>query len=377
MIRRTAIYALAASLAIATSPTLACTGISLESQDGAHTRGRTLEFGFPLQSNMIVVPAGKEFTATLPDGGKGLSFKTRYNIVGANAVNKAMIVDGVNDQGLSIGMFYFPGYAKYATATKENASRALAPQDFGMWVLGNFTTVDEVKRAVKDIVMVPTPLPGLGSAKGQVAPGHFFLRDRNGQSIAIEPVDGKLQVTDAPVGVMTNAPTYDWQMTNLDNYINLSVKNINSKKLGPVTLNAIGSGSGLVGLPGDFTPPSRFVRAAIFSQNAVPNANAEDAVFASFHILNQFDIPKGSVMGAAVGQPTPETTEWTIVHDLKNLRTYFRTYQDQAIRMVDMKEAMKAAGGKIVTIEMEASKQSVSNVSAESKPMTVKHAAND
>lgn len=377
MIRRAAIYTLAASLALATTSTLACTGISLESQDGAHTRGHTLEFAFPLQSNVIVVPAGKEFTATLPDGSNGISYRTRYNIVGANAVNKTLIVDGVNDQGLSIGLFYFPGYAKYATATKENASRALAPQDFGMWVLGNFTTVDEVKRAVKDIVMVPTPLPGLGSAKGEVAPGHFFLRDKNGQSIAIEPVDGKLQVTDAPVGVMTNAPTYDWQMTNLDNYINLTTENVSTEKLGAVTLSQTGSGSGLLGLPGDFTPTSRFVRAAIFSQNAVPNANAEDAVFASFHILNQFDIPKGSMMNGSVGKPSPEITEWTMVHDLTNLRTYFRTYQDQSIRMVDMKEAMKAAGGEIAVIEMGASKQPVSNVSAEAKSMTVKHASAD
>lgn len=367
MIHRPAIYTIITAFALATTPAFACTGISLTAQDGATNRGRTLEFSFPLQSKVIVVPAGKEFTATLPDGSKGLSYRTRYDIVGANAVNKAMIVDGLNDQGLSIGLFYFPGYAKYATATKENASRALAAQDFGMWVLGNFATVDEVRRAVKDIVMVPTPLPGLGSAKGQVAPAHFFLRDKSGQSIAIEPVDGKLQVTDAPVGVMTNAPTYDWQMANLDNYINLSVKDIGSEKLGPVTLSATGSGSGLLGLPGDFTPPSRFVRAAVFSQAAVPNANAEDAVFAAFHILNQFDIPKGSVINASVGKPTAEITEWTIVNDLENLRLYFRTYQDQSIRMVDLKQAIAAAKGQISTIEMEASTQSVGNVSTEVK----------
>src|SRR5680860_1063086 len=154
MIRRAAILTLAASLALATTPSFACTGISLKAQDGAAIRGRTLEFGFPLQSNVLVVPAGKEFSGTLPDGGKGLSYKTRYDIVGANAVNKVMIVDGINDQGLSIGLFYFPGYAQYAPLTKENVSRAMAPQDFGMWVLGNFATVDEVKKAVQDIAMV-------------------------------------------------------------------------------------------------------------------------------------------------------------------------------------------------------------------------------
>ena len=84
-------------------------------------------------------------------------------------------------------------------------------------------------------------------------------------------------------------------MTNLNNYLNLSPKDVEEAKLGPVTLEAFGSGSGLHGMPGDFTPPSRFVRAAIFSQAATPNATGEDAVLSAFHILNQFDIPKGSV----------------------------------------------------------------------------------
>jgi choloylglycine hydrolase len=367
MLRRAATYTLAASLALATSPAFACTGISLKAEDGAAIRGRTLEFGFPLQSNVVVVPAGKEFAGALPDGGKGLTYTTRYGIVGGNAFDQTMIIDGLNDQGLSIGLFYFPGYAQYTDATKENASQALAPQDFGMWVLANFATVDEVKKAVKDVVMVPTPFRGLGSAEGMVADVHFFVQDKTGKSIAVEPIGGKLKVTDAPIGVMTNAPTYDWHMTNLDNYINLSPKDIGSEKLGPVTLSATGSGTGMLGLPGDFTPPSRFVRAAIFSQAATPNAKADDAVFSAFHILNQFDIPRGSVVNASVGQPTPEITEWTAVSDLQNLRWYFRTFEDQSIRMVDLKEAIKAAKGEIRIIDMETAKTPVANVSTELK----------
>src|SRR4249920_1273560 len=91
------------------------------------------------------------------------------------------------------------------------------------------------------------------------------------------------------LGIMTNAPTYDWHMTNLQNYVNLSVKDVENAKLGPVTLPAFGSG--LHGMPGDFTPPPRFVRAAIYSQSAAPNATAEDAVFSAFHILNQVRHP--------------------------------------------------------------------------------------
>jgi choloylglycine hydrolase len=173
-----------------------------------------------------------------------------------------------------------------------------------------------------------------------------------------------LKVHDAPLGIMTNAPTYDWHMTNLTNYINLSPKDVSQETLGSTTLSAFGSGTGMLGLPGDFTPPSRFVRAVMFSQAATPNKTVEEAVLSAFHILNQFDIPKGSVVNAAVGEPTPEITEWTSVNDLRNLRWYFRTFTDQSIRMVDLKEAVVAAKGELSTIEMEGTKQPIANVSA-------------
>ena len=117
MIRKVSIAALSAALILATTPSFACTGISLKAGDGAAIRGRTLEFGFPMQSKVIVIPAGKELSGTLPDGGKGLIYKSRYGFVGANALGLPAILDGVNDQGLSVGLFYFPGYAKYTDLT--------------------------------------------------------------------------------------------------------------------------------------------------------------------------------------------------------------------------------------------------------------------
>jgi len=178
MIRKVAVSALITAFTLATTPGFACTGISLKAQDGAAIRGRTPEFGFPMQSNVLVIPAGKEMSGTLPDGGKGLSYTSRYAIVGANALNLPVILDGINDQGLSVGLFYFPNYAKYADVTPENAKHAIAPQEFGLWVLANSATVDEVKEGVKSIVVVPTPAPGLGSPQGAVAGAHFFIQDK-------------------------------------------------------------------------------------------------------------------------------------------------------------------------------------------------------
>ncbi|MGA9602980.1 MAG: linear amide C-N hydrolase, partial [Methyloceanibacter sp.] len=99
MIRKILTVALIAAFASATTPGFACTGISLEAADGAAIRGRTLEFGFPMQSKVIVIPSGKELSGTLPDGSKGLVYKSKHAIVGANALGLPVFLDGINDQG--------------------------------------------------------------------------------------------------------------------------------------------------------------------------------------------------------------------------------------------------------------------------------------
>ncbi len=347
MLRKLGTAALIAAFTLATSPGFACTGISLNAKDGAMIRGRTMEFGFPLSSNVIVVPSGTAMTGTLPDGKQGIAYTTKYAMVGANAAGQTAIMDGMNDQGLSFGLFYFPGFAEYPAVTAANAGKAMAPFEFGTWVLGNFATVDDVKAALASggAVVVDTPAPGFGSS-----PSHYFLRDKSGKSIVIEPLGGVLKVFDAPLGVVTNAPAYDWHLTNLRNYVNLSVTNVPPLDLDGIKLTQLGQGAGMHGLPGDFTPPSRFIRAVAFTQAEVPSATADDAVLTAFHILNQFDIPKGSVRDKATGGP--ELTQWTAVSDTKNLRWYFKTYDDQNIHVVDVKRAVDAAKGEIRTIDM-------------------------
>lgn len=117
MIRKLATAALIAAFSIGTTPSFACTGISLDANDGGLVRGRTMEFSFPLSSNAIVVPAGTEMNGTLPDGRPGINYTTKYSMVGANAVGPLVIMDGLNDQGLGFGLFYFPGFAEYPATT--------------------------------------------------------------------------------------------------------------------------------------------------------------------------------------------------------------------------------------------------------------------
>jgi choloylglycine hydrolase len=336
----------------------ACTGIRLVAKDGSVIAARTLEFGFDLNSQVLVVPAGTALTGSLPDGGKGISYTTKYGFAGANAEGLTAIVDGINDQGLYVGLFYFPGYATYADATKENAARAMAPHEYANWLLGNFATIEEVKANFNKVVLTPVVIEAIE----QAAPVHFVVHDRTGKSVVIEPLDRTLKIYDNPLGVITNSPTFDWHMTNLRNYVNLTATNVPPIGIGGIKLAQFGQGSGLRGLPGDFTPPSRFVRAVAFSQSALPSATAPQAVLQAFHILNNFDIPFGAVREVDNGQIHAEATTWTSASDLKNLRWSFKTYDDQSIRTVDLTKALAAAQGKIRHIKMDA-QQPVSDVS--------------
>jgi len=338
----------------------ACTGIRLIAADGGVVAARTLEFGFDLHSEVLIVPAGTALTGTLPNGAKGISYKTRYGFVGANAEGLDAIVDGINDHGLYVGLFYFPGYASYAESTAQNSARAMAPHEYANWLLGNFATVEEVKANFDKVVLVPVVIEAIE----QAAPVHFVVHDRSGKSAVIEPLNGSLKIYDDPLGVVTNSPTFDWHMTNLRNYVNLTATNVPPIGVGGIKLAQLGQGSGLRGLPGDFTPPSRFVRAVAFSQSALPSATAAEAVLQAFHILNNFDIPFGSVREVNNGQTHAEATVWTSAADLKNLRWYFKTYDNQSIRAVDVVKALAAAQGRIRHISME-SRQPIIDVSAD------------
>src|ERR1700733_8996202 len=163
----------------------ACTGSRLIAKDRGVVAARTLEFGFDLHSEVMVVPAGTTLTGTLPDGSKGISYKTTHGFLGANAEGMTAIVDGLNDQGLYVGLFYFPGYASYAEATRDNAPRALAPHEYANWLLGNFASVEEVKANFDTVVLVPVVVEAIG----QAAPVHFVVHDRSGKAVVIEPLN--------------------------------------------------------------------------------------------------------------------------------------------------------------------------------------------
>jgi choloylglycine hydrolase len=225
----------------------ACTGIRLIAADGSVVHARTLEFAIDIHSNVLVIPRGYERTATAPDDKAGLKWKAKYASVGASALGLPILVDGLNEAGLAVGLFYFPTTAGYMPYSPGDAGKAIAPWELGSWLLDNFASVDEVKANIGAIVVPATVFKGWGFAP----PVHAIVHDASGKSVVIEYVGGKLNLYESPLGVITNSPGFDWQMTNLRNYVNFSLDNVHPVQLGPVKLEPFGQGSGMLGMPGE------------------------------------------------------------------------------------------------------------------------------
>lgn len=345
-------------LTVLAAPAWACTGLILKAADGAGVNGRTVEFATNIDLAGVIIPQEYSFEGTLPDGSTGKAYKAKYAAVGINAFGEHAILDGVNEAGLTVGAFYFPGYAGYTEPSKSNTSKALSPTQYTNWLLTQFATTQEVKQHFKEAVIVPTMPAGWGL----VPPFHYVVYDKAGNSVVIEPINGELVIYDNPIGVITNSPTFDWHMTNLSNYVSLSPMGASPVNVDGVKLQGFGMGSGLHGMPGDFTPPSRFVRAAIFSSTAVTPATGHDAVLQTFHILNQFDIPVGAAREEINGKIEMDSTLATTVKDPENLQYFVRTYEDQTIRMIDLNVFDKQASD-LVFINIEDATQPIVDIS--------------
>lgn len=316
----------------------ACTGITLKARDGAVLFGRTMEWGaFDLNGRIIVIPRGHEYTAQTPDGKPGLTWKSKYGVVGIDMLEREVLADGINEKGLAMGLLYHPGFAEYRPYDPVKARESMAPTDVMQYLLTTCATLADVRTALKKMRVVPVVEPALGFP----APVHFIVTEPSGKQIVIEFLKGETTVTDAPLGVLTNAPTYDWHLTNLRNYINLSPVSLPGKRIDTLDFRPLGAGSGMIGLPGDFTPPSRFVRAVAFTATARPTEDGSETIYEMLRILDNFNVPLGASEGSDLTHQKLKgkmrsSTIWTSVYDTKNKVVYYHTQHNRRVRKVNV-----------------------------------------
>lgn len=331
---------------------IACTSFVIKTTDGSPIYGRTMEWGaFDLHAELVLVPRNMSFTSELGDGKKGMNWNNKYGFVAINAVKKPFVTDGMNETGLTLGVLYFPGFAKYQSYKAGAEASTMNNIELSAYILGQFNTVAEIKAALPKIRVVYNE--DLAKDFGAPAPLHLVATDSTGESIVIEYENGELHIYDNTLGVMTNAPSYDWHVLNLRNYPQLDSYGGTPKEIKGVSLAPFGAGAGMLGLPGDITPPSRFVRAVAYTSTTLPFDTTDKGINEASRILNNFDIPRGLVReGESAEKYHLNFTQWSTIGDIRNKRYFWWTEHNRRMRMVDLKE-LNFSGNKIISAPLD------------------------
>lgn len=310
-----------------------CSGMTLSSADGKHFWARNYDFPSAEGSTVTLVPRGFDIPL-MQDPACEDRLTSRYACLGMGAVGQSaapVLYDGVNERGLCGGTLFYPGFATYDTnpsATSVNPAFAVT------LVLATCADLDEAVAF----------FTGHNLSSEQVVPGyempmHFFLSDRSGEAVVIEPDAGGLSVHRDTIGVLANAPDYDWHVKNLRNYLTLTPEQPRPAKVLGLDLAPYGVGAGSLGLPGDFTPPSRFVRLAYVKANLPEPANEVQAVTYLFGALGSVAMPEGFVRNeSGVGEKTLYTSAMC-AESLTYYTSPFSNRRITAYRLSDMVDA--------------------------------------
>lgn len=292
--------------------------------------GRNLDLEYSFGEQVVVTPRRYPFRFHRRE-----TLACHQALIGMATVAQGypLYAEAMNEAGLYMAGLNFPGNAFYPPAPEEG--EAVAPYELIPLVLGSCANLSQARQLLENLRLAAIPFaPGY-----PLAPLHWHLADATGRLVA-EPTTEGLRLYDDPAGVLTNNPPFPWQLQNLSNYMHLSPRPPENR-FGPcLPLEAFGQGLGAVGLPGDWSPPSRFVRACFLLENADWGDTAESAVTEFFHILDAVAMVRGAVM---TPEGKPDITTYSCCLDPAGVY-YYKTWANNQIAAVDMrKEKLDAA----------------------------------
>lgn len=298
-----------------------CTAITFS--NGDHYFGRNLDLEHSLHEMVTITPRNYPFHFRC-----GRDLLRHYAIIGMAYVvdDYPLYYDATNEKGLSIAGLNFPDNAVYrhADAGKEYiASFELIP-----WLLGQCTSVTEVKEQLSRLVIADLSF----SDQLPPSPLHWLAADRR-ESITIEPLADGIKIYDNPVGVLTNNPPFDYHMHHLTEYLNVTRHEAENRFAEGLSLKPFSRGMGGLGLPGDLSSSSRFVRAAFTKLNSICGSSEAENISQFFHILGSVEQQRGC---AQVRDDLYEVTYYTSCCNTDRGIYYYRTYSNSQITAVDM-----------------------------------------
>ena len=297
-----------------------CTAASYKTKD--HYFGRNLDYEFSYSETVTVTPRNYPFRFRRMG-----NMPSHYAMIGMAFVQQdyPLYYDATNEKGLSMAGLNFPGNADYKpeTAGCDNVT----PFEFIPWILGQCATVAQAREKLARLSLLNENF----TEQLPLSPLHWMVSDRD-ESIVVESVKEDLKVYDNPVGVMTNNPTFDYHLTNLSNYMSLSRSDPENRFAPGLELTTYSRGMGGLGLPGDLSSASRFVKAAFTRLNSLTGDSESESVSQFFHILGSVAQQKGCCQVA-------HGYEYTIYSSCCNTDKgiyYYTTYENSQITGVDM-----------------------------------------
>ncbi|MBR2767080.1 choloylglycine hydrolase [Candidatus Saccharibacteria bacterium] len=303
-----------------------CTGVRFSDANGNMYFGRNLDWSTGYGQKVVVTPRGYKYKSAFLG-----EMANSPAIIGMGIVaeNMPLYFDCANEHGLAVAGLNFPGYAAYAPEAIDGKTN-VAAYEFPLWVALNFTSVDEVEKALSDVVIVAKPI----NDQYPVSELHWIIGDAK-RSIVVEYTAAGMEIFKNDVDVLTNQPGYAWHKENMRNYMNLFPQMPKEVKWREAKFTAFGSGSLMRGLPGDYYSPSRFVRVAYLNTHYPVQADEASNVSRLFHTLTGVAMIDGA---AAMADGQFEKTVYTGGYSTATRTYYYSTYEDPAIKSVALKD---------------------------------------
>ena len=298
-----------------------CTAVTYKTNDFYF--GRTLDYEYSYMEEVTITPRNYQFKFNEKE-----AINTHYAIIGMAYVAEdyPLYYEAINEKGLGIAGLNFVGNANYNDPIEGKDN--IAQFEFIPWILSQCETVKEAKKLIEKINITNTPF----NKQLPLAQLHWIIADQN-ESITVESVQEGIKIYKNPVGVLTNNPPFDQQLFALNNYINLSTKTPENKFAENLELNRYSRGMGALGLPGDLSSQSRFVRASFVKMNSVSAEGENESVSQFFHILNSVDQQRGCCQ---LEDGKYEITIYTSCCNASKGIYYYTTYDNHQITAVDM-----------------------------------------
>ena len=298
-----------------------CTAVSFLSKN--HYFGRNLDLEYSYIETVAITPRNYPFKFRKKD-----TLETHYAMIGIAYVHEdyPLYYDATNEKGLSMAGLNFPKYADYKPEASEKDN--IAPFEFIPWILGQCATITEAQTLLERLNLLEEHY----SRELPLSPLHWMIADRN-SSIVVESVKEGLKIYENPVGVLTNSPTFDMQLFQLNNYMSLSPKAPQNHFSPDLNLQRYSNGMGAIGMPGDWSSQSRFVKAVFTKMNSVCGDSENENVSQFFHILGSVEHQRGCV---DMGDNLYEITIYSSCCNTDKAIYYYRTYENNQITAVDM-----------------------------------------